>query len=187
MIYLELFFTFLMIGTFTFGGGYAMLPAIQEQVMAHGWMEVAELVDFIAISESTPGPLAVNVATFVGANTAGVLGGLCATLGVVLPSFVIILIIAHCFKKFQNSTVVQGCMRGLKPTVVGLIGAAVISIGETAFFYNGFSTDALLCTEFFTALAVFAICGFAAIKKLHPIAIICLSALIGIGAHQFLI
>ena len=91
MIYFDLFFTFLKIGLFTIGGGYAMLPMIREEVSSHGWLSQSELIDFIAVSESTPGPFAVNIATFVGTRTGGIFGGLCATLGVVLPSFVIIL------------------------------------------------------------------------------------------------
>jgi len=86
MIWLELFITFFEIGAFTFGGGYAMLPLIQEQVAAHGWLTQQELIDFIAVSEGTPGPFAINVSTYVGMETGGFLGALCATLGVVLPS-----------------------------------------------------------------------------------------------------
>ena len=92
MIYLELLLTFLKIGAFTFGGGYAMLPLIQAEVKSHGWLDTAELVDFIAVSESTPGPFAVNISTFVGMRTAGIPGALCATFGVVLPSFLIIVL-----------------------------------------------------------------------------------------------
>ena len=91
MIYLELFWTFLKIGAFTFGGGYAMIPLIQAEVGAHGWMSAEEVVNFVAVSESTPGPFAVNASTYVGMQTAGFAGAFCATLGVVLPSFIIIL------------------------------------------------------------------------------------------------
>ena len=103
MIYLKLFLIFFKIGAFTFGGGYAMLPLIQEEVLGHGWMELEDLVNFMAVSESTPGPLAVNLSTYIGAETAGFPGALCATLGVVLPSFVIILIVARCFAAFQEN------------------------------------------------------------------------------------
>ena len=121
MIYLELFFTFLKIGAFTFGGGYAMLPLIQSEVEAKGWMTNEELINFIAVSESTPGPFAVNISTYVGAETGGIVGSACATLGVVLPSFLIILLVAKCFEKFKSSFAVKGCMTGLKPAVIGLI------------------------------------------------------------------
>ena len=94
MIYLELFLTFLKIGAFTFGGGYAMLPLIQDAVLQNKWSTQEEIIDFIAVSESTPGPFAINMATYVGSQTGGVLGAVCATLGVVLPSFIVILIIA---------------------------------------------------------------------------------------------
>ena len=92
MIYLQLFLTFLKIGAFTFGGGYAMIPLIRESVLGYGWLSEEQILNFIAIAESTPGPIAVNMATFVGASQAGILGALVATLGVVLPSFIIILL-----------------------------------------------------------------------------------------------
>lgn len=124
MIYLELFWTFFKIGAFTFGGGYAMLPLIQAEVESHGWMASADLVNFVAVSESTPGPFAVNISTYVGTELAGIPGGIFATLGVVLPSFLIILLVARCFEAFRNSRIVSGCMAGLKPAVIGLIGTA---------------------------------------------------------------
>ena len=105
MIYLELFYIFLKIGAFTFGGGYAMLPLIQDEVIAHNWIDSQSLIDFIAVSESTPGPFAVNIATYVGAEVGGIFGSFCATLGVILPSFIIILIVAKCFsisKKYSH-------------------------------------------------------------------------------------
>lgn len=134
MIWIEPFLTFLKIGAFTFGGGYAMLPLIQSEVERHGWLTQAEVVDFIAVSESTPGPLAINMATFVGIRTGGVLGAVCATLGVVLPSFLIILIVAKFYEKFRKSRAVDGVMYGLRPAVIGLIGAAFLSVGMTVFF-----------------------------------------------------
>lgn len=132
MIFLELFFTFLKIGAFTFGGGYAMLPLIQQEVVSHQWMTLEQLVNFIAVSESTPGPLAVNLSTYVGAETGGLLGALCATFGVVLPSFVIILVVAKFYQAFQSNTIVKGCMNGLRPTVVGMIGASLLSVAASA-------------------------------------------------------
>ena len=118
MIYLELFLIFFKIGAFTFGGGYAMLPLIQQEVLSQGWMDLEQLVNFIAVSESTPGPLAVNLSTYIGAETGGLLGSFCATVGVVLPSFVIILLVAKFYQAFQTNTLVKGCMNGLRPTVV---------------------------------------------------------------------
>ena len=184
MIYLELFYTFFMIGAFTFGGGYAMLPMIQEQVAAR-WGDVipAEaLVNFVAVSESTPGPFAVNMATYVGTTMGGPLGSLCATLGVVMPSFVIILIVAKCYDAFRKSTVVKGCMSGLKPAVVGLIGGAVISVGATVFFPEGLNLGAFTQLKFYLAAAICAVMMILSFKKVHPIIIICISAVLGIAA-----
>lgn len=178
MIWIELFLTFLKIGAFTFGGGYAMLPLIQSEVERHGWLTQAEVVDFIAVSESTPGPLAINMATFVGIRTGGVLGAVCATLGVVLPSFVIILIVAKFYEKFP----VDGVMYGLCPAVIGLIGAAFLSVEMTVFFPNGLQTTVFSGAGFWLSLAIFVIGAVLAFKKLHPIAIIGISAVIGIVA-----
>ena len=180
MIYLELFFTFLMIGTFTFGGGYAMLPLIQKEVAAKGWVDSASLVDFVAVSESTPGPFAINMSTYVGAEVGGVFGAVCATLGVVVPSFVIILIVAKCYEKFQQSKVVKGCMSGLKPAVVGLIGGAVISVGVAAFFPAGVTVEAFTAWRFYLAVGISIGALVLAFKKVHPIVIICICAVLGI-------
>lgn len=182
MILLELFLTFFKIGAFTFGGGYAMLPLIQSETISRGWIGESELVNFIAVSESTPGPFAINMATYVGIERAGILGALCATLGVVLPSFLIILIVARIFEKFKSNRIVRGLMTGLKPAVIGLIAAAVISIGTTVFFPRAVSIEVLKNIPFYVSLAISAIMAVLAFKKLHPIIIICLSAAIGIAA-----
>lgn len=182
MIFLSLFLTFLKIGAFTFGGGYAMLPFVQEEVLRHGWMQAEEIINFIAVSESTPGPFAINSATYVGAEMGGIFGAFCATLGVVFPSFVIILIVARCYDKFKSSKIVSGCMTGLKPAVVGLIGAAVLSIGLTVFFPDGLSLQVFTQTEFYVSLAIFAISAVLAFTKRHPILIILLSAALGIAS-----
>ena len=192
MIFLELFWAFFQIGLFTFGGGYAMIPLIQDAVLSHGWLTGEALVNFIAISESTPGPFAVNIATYVGTEMGvsaggigawgGFLGGICATLGVVLPSFIIILIVAKCYEKFKTNRFVKGAMSGLKPAVIGLIGAAVLSIGQTVFFPNGLSLSVFSGLPFYVSAVIFigmAVCAF---KKLHPIAIIGISAVLGIIA-----
>ena len=178
MILLELFWTFFKIGAFTFGGGYAMLPLIQAEVAAHGWMDAAELINFVAVSESTPGPFAVNISTFVGARLAGIPGAVCATLGVALPSFIIILIVAKCFQRFKNSALVRGCMSGLRPAVVGLIATALLSVGQTVFFPAGIAFGA----SFFVSLGVFLLSTVLAFRRLHPIWIIVISAAIGVAA-----
>ena len=180
MICLELFVTFFKIGLFTIGGGYAMLPLIQADVQAHGWMTAEELVNFIAVSESTPGPFAVNVSTYVGAELAGLTGALCATLGVVLPSFLIILLVARFYAAFRASAAVSGAMSGLRPAVIGMIGAAAVSVGQTVFAPAGL--QALAGYPLACSLAIFVLMAFLTHRKLHPIAIILLSALLGIAA-----
>ena len=184
MILFELFITFFKIGLFTFGGGYAMLPLMREEVLAHNWAAESELINFIAVSESTPGPFAINMATYIGTEQAGVIGAFFATLGVVLPSFIIILIVAKCYEKFQSSKIVNGCMTGLKPCVVGLIGAAVVSIAGTVLFAGEFSKKALISVfselNIYISLAIFAVMAVLAFKKVHPILIICMSAVAGI-------
>ncbi|MBR2685863.1 MAG: chromate transporter [Erysipelotrichaceae bacterium] len=177
MICLELLLTFFKIGLFTFGGGYAMLPLIEREVISKGWLSEQALVDFLAVSESTPGSFAVNVATYIGSEVAGIPGAMSATFGVVLPSFLIILIVAQCFEKFKSSKTVKGCMSGLKPAVVGLIGASAISVATTVFFPNG--TD-IKIASFFTSAIIFVLAGYLSYKKVHPIRIILLSALLGI-------
>jgi chromate transporter len=183
MIYFELFITFLTIGAFTFGGGYAMLPLIQNAVLEKGWLAESDIVNFIAVSESTPGPFAINIATYVGMETAGILGAVCATMGVVVPSFVIILIVARIYRQFQESKLVKGCMTGLRPTVIGLIGGAVLTIGQTVFFPNGFALSSI---DFYTIIVSLIICliGIFLIfkKKVHPIILIIISAALGVGA-----
>ncbi|MBR5519216.1 MAG: chromate transporter [Clostridia bacterium] len=186
MIFLELFLTFFKIGAFTFGGGYAMLPLIQAEVTANGWISEEAIVNFIAVSESTPGPFAINMATYVGSELGGVLGSLCATLGVVMPSFVIILIVAKCFEKFKTNRIVKGCMSGLKPAAIGLIGAAVVSVGKTVFFPVGWALSVFSGAPFYLSLAICAVMAVAAFKKVHPILIICASAAIGIAAGYLL-
>ena len=176
MIYLELFLIFFKIGAFTFGGGYAMLPLIQQEVLSQGWMDLEQLVNFIAVSESTPGPLAVNLSTYIGAETGGLLGSFCATVGVVLPSFVIILLVAKFYQAFQTNTLVKGCMNGLRPTVVGMIGASLLSVGASAFPAAGGVMQWALAAVLLAAILA------AHWKKVHPILLIVGSAVVGIAA-----
>ncbi len=188
MIYLELFYTFFMIGAFTFGGGYAMLPLIQEQVSAR-WSDVISseaMINFIAVSESTPGPFAVNMATYVGSQLGGPFGSVCATLGVVLPSFIIILIVAKCYEKFKQNRIVKGCMTGLKPAVVGLIGNALLNVFVTIFFPAGMTLAAFKDISFYLYAAIFAGMTVLAFRKVHPILIICISAVLGIAIGYLL-
>ena len=163
-----------------------MLPLIQEEMARHGWMQNAELINFIAVSESTPGPFAINISTFVGAQTGGLFGAFCATFGVVLPSFVIILIVAKCFLRFKNSKIVAGCMSGLKPAVIGLIATAVLSVGQTVFFPHGLQMQGLLTPAFMVSDGIFVVMTVLLFKKVHPILILCLSAVVGIAAGYIL-
>lgn len=130
MIYLLLFLEFLKIGLFTFGGGYAMIPLIKETVLLHEWLPESEFYDFIGLCEATPGPIAVNMASFIGFSQAGVLGSIVATFGVVLPSFVIILLVASILKKFLEKKGVKYFFNGVRPVVIGLI----VSTGLVLFF-----------------------------------------------------
>ena len=182
MIYWELFYTFFKIGLFTFGGGYAMLPLIQEEVIAHNWIPMEDLINFIAVSESTPGPFAINMATYVGTQMGGLLGGICSTLGVVMPSFIIILLVAKIFEQFKKNKYVKGAMSGLKPAAVGLIASAVVSMALIVFVPNGFSVAIFTSVEFYISLALFAVMSVLAFKKVHPILIIVISAVVGIIA-----
>ena len=181
MIFLELFWTFFRISAFTFGGGYAMLPLMQEAVLANGWVDETTLINFIAVSESTPGPFAINMATYVGSTVAeyGVLGAVCATLGVVMPSFLVILIVAKCYERFRKSQIVQGCMSGLKPAVVGLIGAAILSVAAEVLCPMGLAA-AVTSAQSYVLLGIFALVLVLALKKVNSIVLIGISAVIGI-------
>ncbi len=179
MILFELFFTFFKIGLFTFGGGYAMLPLIQSEVLAKGWLGAQELLDFVAVAESTPGPFAINISTYIGAQTGGFFGALCATSGVVLPSFIVILIVARVYTAFRKSRVVEGMFTGLRPMVVGLIGSAALTMAATVFFPEGFKLE--FTPAMGVSLAIFALSLAALLKKTHPIIVIVSCAAIGIA------
>ena len=191
MAFLELFLTFFMIGIVTFGGGYAMLPMIQEQVTLR-WGELIppeQLINFVAVSESTPGPFAINMATYVGSvvgSTQGgigmtVLGSFCATMGVVLPSFMVILIVAKIYDKFKASKLVKGAMSGLKPAVVGLIANAILGVIVEVFIPAGFALSIFTSPAFYISLGIFAVMVVLAFRKVHPIIIISASAAAGIA------
>ncbi len=129
MIYLKLFFSFLKIGMFSVGGGYAAMPLIQSEVVSgHGWLSMGEFTDLITIAEMTPGPIAVNSATFVGIRIAGVLGAFAATFGCIFPSCIIVSLLAFIYRKYKNVSVLQNILAGLRPAVVALIAGAGISL-----------------------------------------------------------
>lgn len=182
MVLIKLFLIFAKIGAFTFGGGYAMVAMMQAEAARHGWLTEEELINFVAVSESTPGPLAVNMATFVGTKMGGLLGACLATLGVVLPSFIVILIVARCYDKFRSSKAVNGAMSGLKPAVIGMIATAFLSMLITVFFPNGLQVKAFTDASFWLSLGIFSLCAVLVFKKVNPIKLIVLAAAIGIGA-----
>lgn len=137
MIYLELFLSFLQIGLFSFGGGYAAMPLIQRQVVdAHGWLSMREFTDLITISQMTPGPVAINSATFVGIKIAGVPGALVATAGCILPSCIIVTVIARLYLRYRSMNMLQGVLNSLRPAVVAMIATAGISVLVSAFWGN---------------------------------------------------
>lgn len=133
MIYLKLFYVFAKIGIFGFGGGIAMLPMIYQGAEEFGLMSKAEFSNLVGISQVTPGPLAINAATYVGYNAAGYPGAFVATFAVALPSFVLVLLTYYFINKFKESQVIQGAFTGIRPVTVGLIASAVIFIGQSAF------------------------------------------------------
>lgn len=186
MIYLQLFLTFLEIGAVAFGGGYAMIPLMRDNVLAHGWLSEAEILNMIAVAESTPGPIAVNMATFVGASQGGLLGSAVATLGVVLPAFVIMLVIAALLKNFLEYKGVKAVMRCIRPCAIALIlGTSVTLFMSTILGIKGgisggihpdFKGLILLALIFAISFAIQKIKG----KKPSPILMIGISALLGI-------
>ena len=135
MIYLELFWSFVQVGLFCVGGGYASIPLIQAQVIdVHGWLSSSEFIDIFTISQMTPGPIGINAATFVGMKVAGFLGAIVATLGFVTPSFILGIILAKLFFKYGNIGVIKGILNGLRPAVVALICSAGMSFIFLALF-----------------------------------------------------
>ena len=158
MIYLQLFISFFKIGAFSFGGGYAMLPLLEKEVIkTHGWMNAREFVDIFAISEMTPGPIAVNAATFLGYKVGGVLGSAVATLSVILPSFIVISLIFISLNKFKNSPYVDMIFTGIRPIVLGLIAAAGVMVAKTSF------------VDFKSVIIGFGVFYLVSFKKLSPI------------------
>ena len=191
MLELRLFWTFFKIGLFTIGGGHAMIPLIMEEIVAEGWLDQEVLLDFIAISESTPGPFAVNIATYAGQEVAGVGGAIMCTLGVVLPSLIIIILIAKFFSRYMNRPIVQEVFDHVSGSVTGLLFSVVLTVGILVLFgmndiydVGSFKPDWIAIGLFLGLLAL----SFVKIKKkkLPPIAIILLSALGGVLLYGFI-
>lgn len=184
LILLDLFLTFFKIGLFTIGGGYAMIPMIKSEVILKGWISESLLIDFIAISESTPGPFAINVATFIGNSQYGLMGAISATLGVVLPSFIIILIIAKSVSYFLKNRYVKYALEGVKPVVIGLI----LSVAIDLIIDYGFKNSVDVSKVDFKAISIMVI-SFIILKfkkNISPIFVIILSAVMGIILYGYL-
>lgn len=179
MIYLELFLTFFLIGMFTIGGGYSMLPLIQNQVVnVHGWIDETTFTDIVAISQMTPGPIGINSATYIGyevllnsgaSEFMSVLGSFTATFAVVLPSFIIVLLLCKVYETWKNHPIFRGVMSGLRPAVIGLIGTAAITLATPENFIDWKSF--VICAVAFIALYF---------KKVGPFAIIGIGAIVGL-------
>jgi chromate transporter len=171
MIFINLFLSFLQIGLFSIGGGYAALPLIQNQIVdIHGWLSLKEFIDVISIAEMTPGPIAINSATFVGIKVAGIGGAVVATLGCILPSCVIVLTLAFLYHKFKELTVVQGILSGLRPAVVALIASAGLTILLLTLFHSEEISSENI--DFSSVLIIIVSLVILRVNKLNPICII---------------
>ena len=184
MIYLELFLTFLQIGAFSFGGGYGMITLIREKVLMYGWLTEEKMLNMIAVAESTPGPIAVNMATFIGSSQGGFFGALLATLGVVLPSFFIILIIAALIRNLLKYAGVKAFLSGIRPCIIGLILATAITmLMSTAIGFSGIGDTLAIDLNgiiIFALLIVISIVARLMLKKKpSPILMIVISAGLG--------
>ena len=190
MIYIKLFLTFFEIGLFTFGGGYAMISLIRDKALALGWLTEEELLNMIAVSESTPGPIAVNIATFVGASEGGFFGGLLATLGVVLPSFIIIIIVAAFLKNLLKKRAISATLGGMRPAIVGLIlGMSVILLLNLIF---GITTvQSSFNFDYLGAIILVLVWAFAFVfkkirkKPISPIILVVFSGILGAILYGF--
>ena len=175
MILLDLFFAFFKVGLFAIGGGLATLPFLYELTEKYDWITVSDISNLVAISESTPGPLGINMATYVGFLQSGVAGAVTASLGLVVPSIIIIVVIAKFLRKFKDSKIVKDVFYGLRAASTALIAVAGLGVARLAFFGEKM-------TEFFWQGAILAVVLFFATKKLkwHPIVFIAISAIIGV-------
>lgn len=181
MIYLQLFWSFFQIGLFSVGGGYAAMPLIQNQVVdIHGWLNMTQFADIITIAEMTPGPIAVNSATFVGIQIAGLPGAVIATLGCIFPSCVIVMTLAYVYYRFRGLRMVQGILAGLRPAVIAMIASAGISLLILAVYGQRTLPENLLSLDVI-ALGIFAV-AFAVVRKwkCSPIWIMAGSGLAGV-------
>ncbi len=176
MIYLRLFYEFLKVGLYSVGGGLATIPFLHDIGTSTGWFDAAKLADMIAISESTPGPIGVNMATYVGFHCGGVPGAIVATLGLVTPSIIVILIVARMLKAFRQNQKVEKIFEGLRPASVALITSAGIGVALSTWFPSG----TINWPSIALGTAVFVAMNYTPLKKLHPLAFLAFSAVVGI-------
>lgn len=183
MIYLILFLEFFKVGLFCFGGAFGMIPLIREIVLAHGWLTDEAFYSFVGVCESTPGPIAVNVATYVGATQGGILGSITATLGVVLPSFIIILLIAAVLKNLTKNAYFRAFLSGVKPVAVALIVATGVTLSLKTIGLQGisFSLSVPSLIVFLLLLAIYFGVKRVRKKQLSSVALILLSAVLGVA------
>lgn len=191
MIYLEVLWTFFKIGLFTIGGGHAMIPMIMSEIVAKGWLDQQVLLDFIAIAESTPGPFAINIATYAGLQVAGIGGAIVASIGVVLPSLIIIIIIAKFFSRYMNRPKVQEVFDNVSGSVTGLLFSVVVTVGILVLFEMDGVFDTAAFKPDYIGIGLFA--GLLALsfvkikgKKIPPLLIILISAVAGILLYGFI-
>ena len=180
--FLILFWTFFKIGLFTIGGGYAMIPMIESEVMNKGWLTEVELANFLAISESTPGPFAINIATFIGFRQFGVFGSIVATIGMVTPSFIIIIAVFKIYEKVIGNKAVKAVLNGIKAVVIGLILAVVVNLTYNELIIEVEDSFSIR----WSSLAIFGILIALMVvfkKKMNPILLILISAVLGILAY----
>lgn len=182
MIFLQLFYEFFKTGLFAVGGGLATLPFLEDISQRTGWFTSAQLADMLAISESTPGPIGVNMATYVGFETAGILGSLCATVGLVMPSVIIIVLVSKVLEKFRSNTYVEAAFYGLRPASVAMVASAGIGVAMTTLLNLTASGFAVLrWRELVLAAVILVLTNFVPkVKKFHPIVFIALAAAVGI-------
>ncbi len=178
-LYLELLISFIKVGAFSFGGGYAALPLIQNEVVTlHNWLDMSEFTNLITISQMTPGPIAINSATFVGIKIAGIPGAMVATIGCVLPACFIVTTLAWLYVKFRKLDTLQGILTTLRPAVVAMIATAGVSILITSFWGNG---DIVLSGVKISAVVIFIICMVLLMKfNMNPILVMILAGVMNV-------
>lgn len=188
MIYLHLLWSFFQVGLFSFGGGYAALPLIQNQVVdTNDWLTMGEFADVISISQMTPGPIAINAATFVGIRIAGIPGAIVATIGCILPACIIVLLLATIYYKYRGLNTVEGVLNGLRPAVVALIASAGVSLVILAFWHDEKISFDLKAIDFVSVI-LFSLSLFILRKwKLNPILVMVGAGIIGLCIYPFIL